>query len=89
MLIASSDKREIDSIKHLLDSEFEMKHMGEAKKILGMEIKRDRKHNRLFLGHRSYLKKVLQRFDMQEAKSARTPLAQHLVLSASQSPETE
>lgn len=48
MLIASADKSEIDSIKQLLDSVFDMKYLGEAKKILGMEIKGDRKSNKLF-----------------------------------------
>ena len=40
MLIASSNKVEIGKIKRRLSSEFEMKDLGEAKKILGMEIKK-------------------------------------------------
>ncbi|CAN1285750.1 Retrovirus-related Pol polyprotein from transposon TNT 1-94, partial [Linum perenne] len=43
MLIASKSKVEIDKLKVQLSKEFEMKDLGEAKKILGMEIKRDRK----------------------------------------------
>ncbi|TXG46509.1 hypothetical protein EZV62_027989 [Acer yangbiense] len=42
MLIASKSKVEIDRLKAQLSSEFDMKDLGEAKKILGMEIKRDR-----------------------------------------------
>lgn len=38
MLIASRDKYEIQKLKSLLNSEFEIKDIGEAEKILGMEI---------------------------------------------------
>ncbi|KAG8486257.1 hypothetical protein CXB51_019640 [Gossypium anomalum] len=48
MLIASKSKVEIERLKTQLNFEFEMKDLGEAKKILGMEICRDRAHERLF-----------------------------------------
>ncbi|GKF84580.1 retrovirus-related pol polyprotein from transposon TNT 1-94, partial [Tanacetum coccineum] len=38
MLIACKSKVEIGSTKSLLKKEFDMKELGEAKKILGMEI---------------------------------------------------
>ncbi|GJU72674.1 retrotransposon protein, putative, ty1-copia subclass [Tanacetum coccineum] len=41
MLIACKSKAEIGSTKSLLKKEFNMKELGEAKKILGMEIVRD------------------------------------------------
>jgi hypothetical protein len=42
MLIAAKSRKEITTLKRLLSSEFEMKDLGAAKKILGMEITRDR-----------------------------------------------
>ncbi|KAG8478903.1 hypothetical protein CXB51_028748 [Gossypium anomalum] len=45
MLIAAKDKGEIRKVKAQLSEEFEMKDLGPAKKILGMEILRDRKTN--------------------------------------------
>nr|GEZ93448.1 hypothetical protein [Tanacetum cinerariifolium] len=42
MSIACKSKAEIGSTKSLLKKEFDMKELGEAKKILGMEIVRDR-----------------------------------------------
>nr|GEX97243.1 retrotransposon protein, putative, Ty1-copia subclass [Tanacetum cinerariifolium] len=42
MLIACKSKAEIGSTKSLLKKEFDMKELGEAKKILGMEIAIDR-----------------------------------------------
>ena len=42
MLIAAKSKEEIRAVKAQLNNEFEMKDLGAAKKILGMEIMRDR-----------------------------------------------
>ena len=42
MLIACKDKSEICKLKSLLSSKFEIKDLGDAKKILGMELIRDR-----------------------------------------------
>ena len=42
ILIAAKSKVEIGKLKLQLNEEFEMKDLGEAKKILGMEIQRDR-----------------------------------------------
>ncbi|GJU85000.1 retrovirus-related pol polyprotein from transposon TNT 1-94 [Tanacetum coccineum] len=44
MQIACKSKAKIRSTKSLLKKEFDMKELGEAKKILGMEIVRDRSH---------------------------------------------
>ena len=67
-----------------------MKDLGEAKKILGMEISRDRPRGKLCLNQKQYLKKVLQCFGVNEnTKHVSTPLASHLKLSAQLSPKTE
>jgi hypothetical protein len=55
MLIAAKDKSEIAKLKAQLSKEFEMKDLGAAKKILGMEITRDRKSGKLYLSQRGYL----------------------------------
>jgi len=59
MLIASTNRSSIDKLKVWLSSEFEMKDLGEAKRILGMEIKRDRVNEKVSLTQKAYLKKVL------------------------------
>ena len=41
MLIAAKKKSDVLKLKKLLSSEFDMKDLGAAKKILGMEIYRD------------------------------------------------
>ncbi|KAG8487895.1 hypothetical protein CXB51_018354 [Gossypium anomalum] len=89
MLIASKSKVGIERLKTQLNLEFEIKDLGEAKKILGMEIWRDRAHDRVSLSQKQYLKKVLQQFGMNEhAKPVSTPLAYHFKLSTQLSPST-
>jgi hypothetical protein len=51
MLIAAKSMKEITTLKAQLSSEFEMKDLGPAKKILGMEIKRDRKSSTPIASH--------------------------------------
>jgi len=41
MLIASKSRSAIDKLKKELSFYFEMKDLGEAKKVLGIEIERD------------------------------------------------
>ncbi|TXG65804.1 hypothetical protein EZV62_007079 [Acer yangbiense] len=62
MLIAYRSKVEIDRLKAQLSLEFDMTDLGEAKKILGMEIKRHRAKGTICLTQARYLKTVLQRF---------------------------
>ncbi|KAE8673094.1 hypothetical protein F3Y22_tig00111812pilonHSYRG00176 [Hibiscus syriacus] len=89
MLIASKSQKEIDKLKAQLNQEFEMKDLGEAKKILGMEIRRNRQRGKLCLTQKQYLRKVLQCFGMNEnTKHVTIPLASHLKLSSQLSPKT-
>ncbi|KAG8480197.1 hypothetical protein CXB51_024909 [Gossypium anomalum] len=89
MLIAAKDKREIRKVKAQLNEEFEMKDLGPAKKILGMEILRDRKVSKLYLSQKGYIEKLLCRFNMRSAKPVSTPLAAHFRLSSALSPQSD
>ncbi|KAJ9543281.1 hypothetical protein OSB04_022988 [Centaurea solstitialis] len=89
MLIASKNKKDIQQVKDQLNAEFEMKDLGEARKILGMEISRDRKACTLTLSQKSYIEKVLKRFNMNGAKAVNTPIAGHFKLSAKQCPVSD
>ena len=90
MLITSKSRSAIDTLKKNLSSEFEMKdlHLGEAKKVLGMEITRDQRSSNVSLTQKGYLQKVLQRFNIgKDAKSVSIPLTPHFKLSAKMSPK--
>ena len=66
-----------------------MKDLGEAKKVLGMEIELDRRSGKVSLTQEGYLQKILQRFNINDdTKSLSTPLASHFKLKATISPTT-
>ena len=89
MLVACKNKEEIDRLKTQLSLEFEIKDLGKAKKILVMEIARDRLKCTIHLTQKQYLTKKLQHFGMDsKTKLVRTPLARHFKLSALLSPRT-
>ena len=69
MLIASANMQDIKELKRELSKYFSMKDLGAAKRILGMRISRDKKKKTLTLSQEEYIKKVLERFAMQNAKS--------------------
>lgn len=48
MPIACQDMKEIDHLKLLLSNKFEIKELGEAKRILGMDIIRDRSKGHVY-----------------------------------------
>ncbi|KAK3009920.1 hypothetical protein RJ639_011490 [Escallonia herrerae] len=82
-------KSHILHLKKLLSREFDMKDLGSAKKILGMEIHRDRKAGKLWVTQKSYVEKVLERFSMLNAKPVSTPLGAHFQLSSRLCPSAE
>ncbi|GJX06449.1 retrovirus-related pol polyprotein from transposon TNT 1-94 [Tanacetum coccineum] len=71
-LLGNSD--EIEKLKTRLKSEFEMKDLGEAKMILGMEIVRDKKLRKLCLTQKQYLRRVLKH-DAERAYMKKVPYA--------------
>ena len=89
MLIASRSMKAVKGLKRALSDEFEMKDMGLALKILGIEIYRNRSEEKLYLSQCEYLKKVLVRFGMDKDKPVETPLPGHISLSKMQSPKTD
>ncbi|KAM1902779.1 hypothetical protein ACFX13_040376 [Malus domestica] len=67
-----------------------MKDLGEAKKILGMEIIRDRQKGLVCLFQKQYREKLLQKLGVTKGtKSVGTPLGAHFKLSSQQCPKTD
>lgn len=89
MLIAGANIVEINKLKKLMSEHFEMKDLGAAKQILGMRIARDRIKGTLTLSQAEYIRRILSRFSMDNAKPVGTPLGNHFKLSKNQSPKSE
>ena len=57
ILLACKSLIEIQKLKLLLNGEFEMKDLGTARKILGMEIRRNKSIGKMYLTQKDYLEK--------------------------------
>ena len=71
----------MDSIKAKLSASFKMRDLGEAKYILGIEIKRNCKLQTISLSQSQYSHTVLEHTDMSTCKPVWTPTAHNFQLS--------
>ena len=68
MLLACKDKSQIQEVKRILKSEFDMMDLRNARRILDMEIVRNREDRTLFLSQKGYLEKVFHGVDNKSKK---------------------
>ena len=64
ILLASSDLALLHDTKSFLSQNFEMKDLGEASYVIGIEIHENRFQMTLSLSQKAYIEKVLERFKM-------------------------
>ena len=74
LLLLSNSLGKLNSLKKELAKQFEMKDLGEARFILGIQIERDRKARRLSLSQQAYIEKIVERYRMSDSKPMATPL---------------
>jgi hypothetical protein len=89
ILLASSDKCMLHETKGFLSSNFDMKDLGEASYVLGIEIYRDRTKGVLGLSQKAYIEKMLKRFNMDKSKATHVPLAKSDKFSEAQCPKNQ
>ena len=89
ILLASNDMEMIIATKGWLSSNFKMKDMGKADYILGVKILRDCSKKLLGLSQQTYIKKVLEHFQMHNCKPIDTPVAKNESLSLDMCPKTK
>ena len=77
MLMTCKNMLKGEGLKEQLSKSFDMKDVGDAKKILGMEIVSDRSNGYLYLSQKRFIEKVLKRFSLDSAKVVFTPLSSH------------
>ena len=82
ILLIGNDVGTLSSVKLWLTQQFNMKDLGEANYVLGIQILRDRKNKTIALSQATYIDKVLERFAMQNSKKGNLPsvLGHHLSL---------
>ena len=88
ILLIGNDVEKLSNVKKWLVEQFQMKDLGEASYVLGIQIIRDLKNKLLALSQASYIDKVLVRFSMQNSKKGLLPARHGITLSKDQCPKT-
>jgi hypothetical protein len=88
MLLFGKGKGMISDFKSQLSAQFEMKDLGAARYILGMEISRDRSNRKLWLSQSKYVKSVLDRFSMADCRPLCVPVSMGTKLSIDDCPKS-
>jgi hypothetical protein len=74
ILLASSDISLLLETKKFLSSKFDMKDLGEASFVLGIEIHRDREKGVLGLSQKTYIEKILKKYNMHKCSASPAPI---------------
>ena len=89
ILLTCNDLDMLRETKYFLSSKFDMKDLGEASYVIGIEIHRDRSRGMLGLSQRAYIEKVLKRFNMHNCSSIVASVYKGDRFSVSQCPRTQ
>lgn len=71
ILLIGNDVGYLTDIKKWLAMQFQMKDLGDAQYVLGIQIVRNRKNKTLAMSQASYIDKMLSRYKMQNSKKGR------------------
>ncbi|TYK11833.1 putative Integrase core domain [Cucumis melo var. makuwa] len=88
ILLIGNDVGYLTNIKTWLAAQFQMKDLGEAQYVLGIQIIRDSKNKTLALSQATYIDKMLVRYSMQNSKKDLLPFRHGVHLSKEQCPKT-
>ena len=75
LIIFGKDMASINDLKAQLNEEYEMKDLGELKYFLDIQVHRDRERKIIHINQSGYNRTILERYGMQNSKSASTPLS--------------
>ena len=68
ILLIGNDVGHLTDIKKWLATQFQMKDLGNAQYVLGIQIVQNRKNKTLAMSQTSYIDKMLSRYKMQNSK---------------------
>uniref|UniRef100_A0AAV1V3K5 Integrase catalytic domain-containing protein n=1 Tax=Peronospora matthiolae TaxID=2874970 RepID=A0AAV1V3K5_9STRA len=73
LMLFARTQEHIDDIKRALKTEFSIKELGELKYCLGIELTRDRKSKSIRMNQRAYIKRLTEKFGVDQCKDVHTP----------------
>ena len=87
ILLAANDLNLLPDTKKFLSNNFEMKDLGNASYVLGIQIYQDLSKDILGLSQKGYIEKILQRYGMQDCRPLDNPIAKGDKQSLNQCPK--
>ncbi|GJX68876.1 putative zinc finger, CCHC-type containing protein [Tanacetum coccineum] len=89
ILLASNNIDLLHESKRFLSRNFDMKDLGEASYVIGIEIHQDKANGKLGLSQKAYIERVLNRFNMQHCSPTVAPVIKGDVFGSHQCPNTK
>lgn len=89
MLLVGNDKTKIMKIVEKLSTEFKMKDLKEVSRFMGLNVKIDRSKKTISIDQSHYSLKILEKFNMIECNTIKTPIEQNLKLERGDSSDSE
>lgn len=86
LLIASKKIERLEFIKSKLKSKLKMVDLGKAHNILGINVEREGETGSIKLSQKKYVEELLAKFNMENAKTATTPLEPSIKITKEMSP---
>ena len=84
--IAGNSPRAVRRFREDLGSQYGIKDMGSLQWLLGIGIKKDQKNQTIFFSQTAYIQKIIERFEMDDAKPLSIPISPGHNLTKSHSP---
>ena len=89
MPLAANGITRIKDAKAEIAGKFEITDLDELTRIVGLEVKRDRKNRMTYINQNLYIRKVLDRFNMSNCNPVKTPLDLNVKLRKRDNPERD
>ena len=89
ILLVTNDTNLLVETKQLLFSHFDMKDLGDASFVLGIQILHDRPSGILRFSQQTYNERILKRFNIQSCSSGRAPIVRSDRFSKGQCPHND
>ena len=89
ILLATNDFGMLHEVKQFLSKNFDMKDMGEAAYVIGIEIHRNQSQGILGLSQKAYINKVLEKFWMKDCSPNMAPIVKGDRFNLNQCPKNE
>ena len=89
ILLAANDIDLLIERKQLLFNHFDMKDIGEASYVLGIQVLRDRSSGIMRLSQQKYIECIMKMFNMQSCSSGKAPILKGDIFSKGQCPHND